>query len=267
MTVLEWDKIGDRIYQTGIDRGVLYLKDGTSVPWNGLTSVEDASNSELKSYYLDGVKILDHVTPGDFEGKLKAITYPEEFEQVVGSETIDAGLIYYNQPFKSFNLSYRTKVGNDLEGPDYGYKIHLFYNLIANPDSVSYESLNDKSSSSEFSWTLSGVPPIISGHKPTAHVSIDSTQVSSEIIEIIEAVLYGTNDTDPHFPTFSELREYYTADDLTIIDHGDGTWTAVDLGNDYITMIDGTTFQIDHSDATYSDTVTYEISNTETPLP
>src|SRR4051812_31344056 len=159
MTVLEWDKVGERFYQTGVDRGVLYLKDGRVAPWNGLTSVEDGTNSEVKSYYLDGIKILDHVTPGDYNGKISAITYPDEFDEVLGISKFGPGLSVYEQPTKIFDLSYRTKIGND-QTEDYGYKIHLLYNLQATSDSQKFDSLQGQANASEFSWSFTGRPTI-----------------------------------------------------------------------------------------------------------
>lgn len=196
MTALTWDKPGDRYYQTGVDRGVLYLPDGTAIAWNGITSVEDTANSTLTSYYMDGVKYLDEISPGDFSGVLKAYTYPEEFEAVQGKE-ISAGLYFHDQPPKQFSLSYRTKVGNDLDGLEYGYKLHVLYNLVANPASSSFASKAASVTPIEFSWTLSATPPAMSHHRPTAHISLDSTGVSPEILTEIENSLYGTPTSDP----------------------------------------------------------------------
>src|SRR4249919_1508684 len=123
------DRTGERFYESGVDRGVLYLHDGTVAVWNGITDVEESSTTEVKSSHLDGVKYLETLLPGDFEGKLKAITYPDEFDQVNGQTQVAPGLTYYNQPPKSFNLSYRTKVGSDLDA-DYGYVIHILYNVV-----------------------------------------------------------------------------------------------------------------------------------------
>lgn len=269
MPTLEWDRVGDRTYQTGVDKGVLYLKDGTVVPWNGLTSVEDSTNSDVKSYYLDGVKILDHVTPGDYVGKLSALTYPDEFDEVIGGSQIAPGLTFYEQPSKSFNLSYRTKIGNDLDS-DYGYKIHLLYNVSATPDSQKFETLSNSIAAPEFSWSLTGVPSIytIDGVKPAVHISVDSINARSDLLEQLENILYGTETTDPRFPTVLEIRIMFgEVGGLFIVYNSDGTWTAIDPSDDYISMLDSDTFQIDHVIANYIDPDTYEISNTSIPLP
>jgi hypothetical protein len=269
MTALVWDEIGERIYQAGIDRGVLYRQDGVAVPWNGLLSVEESSNSELKSFYLDGVKYLETLSPSDFVGKLKAYTYPDEFDEVNGTLHVATGLSFYEQPPKSFNLSYRTRVGNDLEGTDYGYKIHILYNVIAKPDAYSFNTADDSGASAiEFGWSLTGVPAKAPGVRPTVHVSIDSRTALPEILQIIEAKLYGTETTDPSLPPITELGEYFGyLGALLIIDHGDGAWSAVDESDTYITMISETEFQIVGADATYLDPETYEISSTNVSSP
>lgn len=269
MTVLEWDKVGERIYQSGIDRGVLYLKDGTVVPWNGLTSVDDNTNSELTSYYLDGVKILDHVTPGEFEGVLSAFTYPEEFDRVLGIASIGEGLSFYEQPTKSFNLTYRTKIHSDLD-EDYGYKIHLLYNLRATSESQKFETLNDQGNPSQFSWRLTGTPPIltIDGARPTVHVVIDSVNTRADRLESIENTLYGTPTNNPRFPSILEVRIIFgDVSGLYIVDNGNGSWTAIDPSGFFIEMLDSETFEIDHADATYLDADTYTITDTPIPLP
>ncbi len=267
MTALVWDKVGERTYQTGIDRGVLYLRDGTAVVWNGLTSIEDTDNSAVSSYYLDGVKYLDNFTPGDFTGKLKAFTYPEEFDAVNGVATVSPGLVYYDQPARSFNLSYRTMVGNDLDGMDHGYKIHLLYNLIANPDTYVFNSLTGGANQPiEFSWVLTGTPPVNpsgKGYRPTVHISIDSNDTEPEVLQGILDILWGTDTTAPYFPSIGEILGLFESlGSLIIVDNGDGTWQAIDASDNYITMTNSTTFQIDNADATYLDPTTYQISTT-----
>jgi hypothetical protein len=263
MTELVWDQIGERFYQTGVDRGVLFLQEGKGVVWNGLTSVEDTSTAENKAYYLEGVKYLNVLVPGDYTGKLKAFTYPDEFDGVNGIEHVSDGLAYYSQPPKSFNLTYRTRIGSDLDGLDHGYKIHLLYNLLANPDTYAFETIRNPSLPIEFSWALTGTPPKVKGTRPTVHISISSIDTDPDILELIENILYGTADSDPRFPSINEIADYfgyYGA--LIIVDNGDGTWTAIDEGDSYITMINATTFQIDNADATYLDATTYQISTT-----
>jgi hypothetical protein len=263
VTALVWDQVGERIYQAGVDHGVLYLHDGTVAVWNGLTDVEEATSSEVKSFYLDGVKYLENLSPNDFAAKLKAFTYPDEFELVNGVR-VASGLVYYDQPAKSFNLSYRTRIGNDLEGIEYGYKIHILYNIIADPDSFAYSSLTDSGAQVvEFSWSLTGTPPKIAGYRPTVHIAIDSTKTPPEILQILETQLYGTETSEPRLPSIIEVAEYFGyLGALLIVDHGDGNWSAIDESDTYITMLDATTFQIDDADVTYLDSDTYQISST-----
>lgn len=268
MTALVWDQVGRRFFETGVDRGVLYLQDRTAVAWNGLTNIEESSNGELKSFYLDGVKYLENLSPGDFLGKLSAFTYPEEFDSVNGIEHVAPGLSYYEQPPKSFSLSYRTKLGNDLDGTDYGYKIHILYNILAKPESNSFGTFQDTGAQPiEFSWSLTGTPPKIGRFRPTVHVSIDSTKTSPEILQLLEDKLYGTEETGASLPTMQEIAEYFGyLGALIIVDHGDGTWSAIDESDTYITMLDSTTFMIDNVDAVYLDADTYEVSSTNVGL-
>jgi hypothetical protein len=257
MAELVWHQVGDRIYQTGVDRGVLYLPDGIAVAWNGLTSVEETFSQEHKSYYLDGVKYLEHQLPGDFAASLKAFTYPDEFNQVVGVRDIGSGVFIHDQNLTSFGLSYRTLIGDDVSGIDRGYKIHLLYNLIAVPDNNAYMSLNDQSAPIEFSWSLSGVPSSVPGYRPTAHISLDSTKMDSVTLEEVETILYGSPGVNPRLLSFQEMSTFIG---ITITDNGDGTWTAV--GPDQlITMLNATTFEIANANAVYLNTDTYNISS------
>jgi len=265
MARLEWDQIGERIYETGVDRGVLYLHDGQVAAWNGLTSVEESSDTEIKAYFLDGVKYLEVFTPGEFSGKLKALTYPEIFDSINGVVSLNPGFSYYNQPAKSFNMSYRTKRGNDLVGMDFGYKIHILYNVFANPDANAYNTVGESADPLEFSWTLTGTPPVIKGVgiRPTVHVSLDSITTPPELLAFFESLLYGSDTSQPTLPSLDDIAQYFGyAGALIIVDHRDGTWSAIDESDTYITMLDGTTFQIDNADATYLDPDTYEIQST-----
>lgn len=269
MTPLVWDRIGERIYEAGVDRGVLYLHDGTVAVWNGLTSVEESSDSERKSYYLDGVKYLENVIPGDYSGKLKAYTYPDEFDKVNGIATSFLGLGFHDQPAYSFNLSYRTRIGDDLEGVDLGYKIHILYNVMAIPDSIGFDTSKDSGAQPiEFGWSLTGTPPKLPGFRPTVHVTIDSVKTPPDLLKLMEDTLYGTSTKSPSLPTITELASYfgYTGA-LIVVDHGDGTWSAVDETDTYITMTNSTTFAIDNADVNILDPDTYEISSTNVVEP
>jgi hypothetical protein len=264
MAILTWDDVGERIFQTGISRGVLFLQDGTVAVWNGLTSIEESSNGELKSFYLDGVKFLETLTPNDFAGNLKAFTYPDEFDSVNGIATVVEGFEAYEQPPKSFNLSYQTRIGNDIDGIEHGYKIHILYNILAEPDTYGYSSSDDSGVKPiEFSWNLTGTPPKIDRFRPTVHVAIDSTKTPPDILKILEDKLYGTDLTGPSLPTFQEIEEFFGyLGALIIVDNGDGSWTAIDESNAYVSMLDDTTFFIDNADVVYLDVDTYQISST-----
>lgn len=205
MTVLEWDAVGEKTYQAGIDHGVLYLPD-LVVPWNGLTGVDHDTAGEIQPYYQDGIKYLDHEVIGDWKGKLKAFTYPDEFERCIGVK--GSGVRAHGQRSSRFGLSYRTKIGNDAQGLDYGYTIHVLYNLRAIPDSQSYASLGDSVEAMEFGWTLSATPEFAEGIVPTAYISIKSTDVDSETLELIEGWLYGTEEAAPALPAFADLAAF-----------------------------------------------------------
>lgn len=204
MTTLAWDKVGERTYQAGVDRGVLYLSAG-AVVWNGLTGVDESSNREVKAYYIDGQKYLTHQVLGEFEAKLKAFTYPNEFEEMDGVYK-DGGLLVHDQVPKSFGLSYRTKIGDDQAGLDRGYQIHLLYNLQATPDDRAYSSVGEQVAPMEFSWALTSTPLEKSpGYRTTAHLSLKSTDVPSSTLANLEGILYGTASTAPRLPAFAEL--------------------------------------------------------------
>lgn len=257
MPVLEWDMVGDRRFHVGVDRGVLYL-DSQAVPWNGLTGVDETFNRESKPFYQDGIKYLNHQVLGEFAGSIKAYTYPDLFESVIGNKTSGQGLYIHDQPAKSFGLSYRTRIGNDVDGIEHGYEIHLFYNLLAIPDSQSYASIGDQVAPAEFSWALTSTPAIIPGHRPTAHVSLKSTELDLGTLQLLEEILYGTDTAVAYLPSLAELTDLLD-NPVIIVDNGDGTWTAT--GSDRaVEMLNTTTFRILGVDATYLDPDTYVLT-------
>jgi hypothetical protein len=210
MTALAWDKVGERVFQTGVDRGVLYLNDGASVVWNGLTGIDENHSVEIKSSYLNGLKYLQYAVLGDFSGSLKALTYPDEFDSVMGIVEIHPGLSYYDQPHKSFSLSYRTRIGDDVLGTELGYKLHILYDLLANSDAYSFVTQSESSDAMEFSWTLSASPVILSGHRPTSHLVVDSRTTPSETLAALEEILYGTGSTDPILPSVGDILDLFS---------------------------------------------------------
>jgi hypothetical protein len=224
MTALNWDAPGERIYQTGVDRGVLFLQDGRVVVWNGLTSVEDTTTKEYNEVFLDGLKYLEYLIPGDFSANLKAFTYPDEFDEVNGVIKPASGFRVYDQPSKSFTLSYRTKVGDDLVGTDAGYIIHIIYNVLANPDSHEYATIGESGEAGEFSWVLNARPISHPDWRPTAHFSIDSRDISSGILGEIEDILYGTDEVDPSVPDVDDILSLIEGAEPEVLD-ADFTFT------------------------------------------
>lgn len=264
MTQLTWGGAGDRVYQTGLDRGVLYLQDGTGVSWSGLLAVaETRSTTTSTPLYFNGKKYADLVASGDFNAKLSAFTYPDEFLEFDGYGVVGNGLLFDKQQRKTFGLCYRTLIGNDVEGTSHGYFLHVLYNLTAVPDDISYETLSDSGEAAEFSWTITSVPEDIVGYKPTGHILIDSRKVDAETLAIVESLLYGSADNDAMLLSVAALNELLSRSltDVTIIDNGDGTWFAV--GPDaLITMVDPTTFEISGVSVGYLDADTYTLSST-----
>jgi len=207
MTKLVWDNVGDRRYEIGIDRGVLFLPNGSGVPWNGLTSVTEARTREVKSYYLDGVKYLDRHIPGSYAAKLAAFTYPDELEMLLGNPEFAPGVVVHDQRAKYFNLCYRTLVANDLEDTDHGYKIHVVYNVTASLNDNAMETISQDLSPKPFEWNLTGTPTVMFGLRPTSHISVDSRHLAPALLTLLEETLYGTDGevgtppTPPILPT------------------------------------------------------------------
>ena len=198
MARLEWDKTGERLYETGTDRGVLYVASNgtypTGVAWNGLTGVdENPSGAEANAQYADNIKYLELRSAEDFGATVTAYTYPDEFEQCDGSAEPTEGMYIGQQARKMFGMSYRTKIGNDVDGDEHGYYIHLIYGATASPSQRSYKTVNDSPEPIEFSWEVTTTPVNITGYKPVAHIRINSTKADPEKLTVLESVLYGAN--------------------------------------------------------------------------
>ena len=197
MPQLTWDTIGDRFYETGVDHGVLYIPDvsgvyTTGVAWNGLTAVtESPSGAETTATYADNIKYLNLFSAEEFGLTIEAYTYPDEFAQFDGLAEPEPGVVVGQQTRKTFGLSYRTRIGNDLEGDDHGYKLHLVYGCQASPSEKAYNTINDSPEAITFSWEISTTPAPVTGLKPTSLIVVDSRVVASGDLTALEEELYG----------------------------------------------------------------------------
>src|SRR4051794_12794130 len=191
MTALAWYQVGERRYETGIDRGVLYLPTGAAIPWNGLVSVSETRTRELKSYYLDGIKYLDQQIPSAYSAKLSAYTYPDELEEILGNTSYVPGVVLHDQKPRLFDLSYRTLEGNDTDGIDAGYKIHIVWNVMAVPSDVTFDTVGKDAAPELFEWSLTTAPQQMFGVRPTSHMSIHSRHIDPDLLIEFETILYG----------------------------------------------------------------------------
>jgi hypothetical protein len=205
MAKLEWDKIQERIFEAGVERGVLYPLDGPGVPWNGLVAINEKTSREIKSYYLDGVKYLDHFVPGAYAAQIQAFTYPDVLDGILGTQEFVSGVRVHDQRAGMFHLAYRTLIGDPLEGLDLGYKLHLVYNLTANPSDGSFNSLTEQVAAETFTWDVSGVQTSMWGIRPANHLSFDSRYTDPAVLQYVEDQLYGTDTIDPTMPDLVAL--------------------------------------------------------------
>lgn len=202
MAKLVWDKTGDRLYETGVSKGVLYpiQSDGAyskGVAWNGLSSVtESPSGAEANPIYADDMKYLNLLSAEEFSATIEAYTYPDEFAECDGSADIATGVSIGQQNRKIFGFCYRTVLGNDVDSNDHGYKLHLIYGCMAAPSEKAYTTINDSPEAITFSWEVSTTPVNVTGFKPTASITIDSTKVKKEKLTALEEILYGKDGSD-----------------------------------------------------------------------
>ena len=206
MSRLTWDAHGERYFENGVDQGVLYVGATPGVAWAGLISVAEApSGGEPRAFYQDGVKYLQISSKEEYEATISAFSSPKEFGVCDGVASIQNGLFATNQPRKSFGFTYRTRVGNDVEGTEHGYKIHLVYNAMAAPTSRNNATLGAEVSPDVLAWKVSTVPPSLTGKKPTAHFVIDSRYTAEPLLSEIEDILYGSDAFAARMPSVSEL--------------------------------------------------------------
>lgn len=221
MSRITWDATGERYYETGVKQGVLYPiqadgKYSKGVAWNGLTAVtESPSGAEATALYADDIKYLNLMSNEEFGATIEAYTYPDEFAECDGSAALATGVMIGQQARKTFGLCYRTAVGNDVEGSDYGYKLHLVYGCLAAPSEKAYATINDSPEAITFSWEVSTTPVNVSGFKPTSQITIDSTKANAEKLAALEDILYGkdgeSDGTTARLPLPDEVAELMKA--------------------------------------------------------
>lgn len=214
---LVWDQTNERLYETGVKMGVVYPQatDGTypmGVAWNGLTAVtESPSGAEATALYADDIKYLNLMSAEEFAATIEAYTYPDEFAECDGSAELAKGVAIGQQKRKAFGLCYRTVLGNDVDGNDHGYKLHIIYGAMAAPSEKAYATINDSPEAITFSWELSTTPVSVDGFKPTASITIDSTKADPTKLEALEKILYGSEEAEARLPLPNEIATLMAA--------------------------------------------------------
>lgn len=219
MTALVWDATGEHFYETGVDHGVLYIPTegvySKGVAWNGLTGVtESPSGAESNPQYADNIKYLNLISAEEWAGTIEAFTYPDEFAACNGEKELTAGVTVGQQSRSTFGMSYRTKIGNDTDGSDHAYKIHLLYGLTAAPSEKAYTTVNDSPEAVTFSWEASSVPVNVSGMLPTSSITIDSRTADPTQLEALEKILYGSEEAEPRLPLPDEVKTLMTKSEM-----------------------------------------------------
>lgn len=223
MAKLVWDKTGERLFETGVKNGVLYIPTAgvysKGVAWNGLTAVtESPSGAEATALYADDIKYLSLMSTEEFGATIEAYMYPDEFAACNGEAELVDGVTVGQQKRSPFGLCYRTSIGNDVDGNDHGYKLHIIYGALAAPSEKAYSTINDSPEAITFSWEITTTPVNVTGQKPTASLVIDSTKADSTKLAALEAILYGSDDgtsgsgTDPRLPLPDEIKTLMTKD-------------------------------------------------------
>lgn len=216
MSKLVWDQTGERLYETGVKQGVLYVQEGgeygAGVAWNGLTAVtESPEGAEATALYADDIKYLNLISNEELKATVEAYMYPEEFAACNGEAELAPGVVIGQQTRKPFGLCYKTTIGNDTEGNDHGYKLHILYGCTAAPSEKAYSTINDSPEAITFSWEITTTPVAVTKGKPTASITIDSTKVDKAKLEALEAKLYGSEDAEAELPLPDDIAAIFAA--------------------------------------------------------
>lgn len=263
MPKLSWSSSSDRVYEAGVDQGVLYVEDDPGVAWVGLITIsENSSGGSVREYYQDGVKYLGLPPREEFSASINAYTSPPEFAACDGSGNAGGGMFVLQQPRKPFGLSYRTLIGNDLDGSKYGYKLHFIYNALADPSQQDHNTLGAQVEPGTFTWNITATPIAFGSFRATSHYVVDSRYADPTQLAILEEIMYGGEGTLARLPLPAEIYLILngsSGDDIIVIDNGDQTWTAI--GADVYVQDNGDgTFTISHWRADLLDVNTFELT-------
>jgi len=263
MAILTWDNVGERLYETGVNKGVLYLATGgvydVGYAWNGLTAVtESPSGAEASAQYADNIKYLSLISAEEFGATIEAFTYPKEFAQCDGTATPSVGVSIGQQSRRGFGLSFQTRLGNDVLASDFGYKIHLIYGATAAPTEKAYATINDSPEAITFSWEVTTVPATVTGLKPAAIITIDSSKVLAANLTTLENALYGTAGTAPRLPLPDEVITMFAGSQTLVTPAAP---TATSAGVITIVPTTGVTYRRADTNAIVTGTVTITTLN------
>ena len=263
MTKLQWDAVGTRVYEGGVSRGVLYLDDGTGVPWNGLIAVDEKPEGESSTpLFRDGAKVMDVNSRGEYSATLTVFTYPDEFMEYDGYHSLGGGLYAKNQQPKQFGLCYRTEVGDDIDGLGVGYKLHVVFNITAEQSDVSFMTMGSSVDPIDFQWSLGATPEYIPGYRATAHLVIDSRRINQYLLAGLEDILYGTDATPPRLPRLAELNSFVVDFAVITIELGPDDTFTISGPEEHFDIISEEEFRVNDIIGFFTDNITYTISTT-----
>lgn len=256
MPTITWDQVGTRRFESGVDRGVLYPPSGEGVPWSGLTSVVEKMRADVEGVYFDGRRIGNAITYGEYSADLSCITYPIEFEFLQGSAELRRGIQVGDQPLQTFGLCYRTLIGDDVNGDEAAYKLHMVYNLVAVPSDKTYTSKGDDPSLVEYSYALTAIPEDVPGYRPTAQIVVQSDKVYPWLMEELEARLYGSGYQPARMIPLGEMVKFLREWARIKITYNEaaGTWSATTDWPGIISFPTVDSFRLDGANASFKDT-------------
>lgn len=250
MSRILWNAPTTRFFEAGLDRGVLFLENGMAVPWNGLISVDEASGDSMTSHFVDGRPFLHKPKAKEFEATIAAYTYPDELSSVMGfSESSEAaGLYLDSQTGTQFGLCYRTHVGNEVDGIEHAYKIHLVYNAAVSAPGLGARSFAGSVEPVEFSWAIKAVPENIDEHRNTAHLVVDTRKTTPALVKVLEDIIYGTDGMPPRLPPAQEVYDILSYGDEIVVRDLGGDFYSVSGSNANVRLISPDTFRVDTSE-------------------